>query len=90
MKIELPESVLDFTSTNVPEPEVVLGYLPKDTSFADRYYLAPDGFWVNVTIILMGRTGRAFTGRITVSRDKVGPSIQKSLVTYSHRRRRGL
>jgi len=54
MEINLPEKLLDFTSTNVPEPEVVLGYLPKDTSFADRYYLAPDGFWVNLTIILMG------------------------------------
>ena len=29
MKIDLPEHVLDFTSTNVPEPEVVLGYLPQ-------------------------------------------------------------
>jgi hypothetical protein len=54
MKIDLPERVLDFTSTNVPEPEVVLGYLPKDTSFVERYYQAPDGFWATATIILMG------------------------------------
>jgi FtsP/CotA-like multicopper oxidase with cupredoxin domain len=54
MKIDLPERVLDFTSTNVPEPEVVLGYLPKDTSFVERYYWAPDGFWATATIILMG------------------------------------
>jgi len=54
MKINLPENVLDFTSTNVPEPEVVLGYLPKDTSFVDRQYHEPDGFWVNATIVLMG------------------------------------
>ncbi len=54
MKIELPERVLDFTSTNVPEPEVVLGYLPKDSSFVERYYSAPDGFWTTATIILMG------------------------------------
>ncbi len=46
--------MLDFTSTNVPEPEVVLGYLPKDTSFAERYYQAPDGLWATGTIILMG------------------------------------
>ena len=45
MKIDLPERVLDFTSTNVPEPEVVLGYLPKDTSYAERLYQSPDGFW---------------------------------------------
>jgi hypothetical protein len=54
MKINLPERVLDFTSTNVPEPAVVLGYLPKDTSYAERCYLDPDGFWVYATAILMG------------------------------------
>ena len=54
MKIDLPERVLDFTSTNVPEPEIVLGYLPKDTSFVERYYWAPDGFWATATVILMG------------------------------------
>jgi Protein of unknown function (DUF3485) len=54
MKIDLPERVLDFSSTNVPEPEVVLGFLPKDTSFVERRYQAPDGFWATATIILMG------------------------------------
>jgi hypothetical protein len=54
MKIDLPERVLDFTTSNVPEPEVVLNYLPKDTSFAERIYLAPDGFQASGTIILMG------------------------------------
>jgi hypothetical protein len=54
MEIHLPERVLDFTSTNVPEPPVVLGYLPKDTSYAERIYTAPDGFWIQSTAILMG------------------------------------
>jgi len=75
MKINLPERVLDFTSTNIPEPQVVVGYLPPDTSYAERIYIAPDGFWVQATIILMGadRTsihnadfclnGQGFTGR---------------------------
>ena len=54
MKIELPERVLNFSSTNVPEPEVVLGYLPKDSSYTERIYTAPDGFWVQATIVLMG------------------------------------
>lgn len=54
MNISLPERVLDFTSTNVPEPAVVLGYLPKDTSYAERIYTAPDGFWIQSTAILMG------------------------------------
>lgn len=55
MKIDLPGDVLDFTSTNVPEPEVVLGYLPKDTSFVERCYTPPDGLPpISATIILMG------------------------------------
>jgi hypothetical protein len=54
MKIDLPERVLDFTSTNVPESEIELSYLPKDTSYARRLYQAPDGFGINTIIILMG------------------------------------
>jgi uncharacterized protein DUF3485 len=54
MKIDLPENVLDFTSTNVPEAKTVIDTLPKDTSFAQCRYVAPDGFWVNANIILMG------------------------------------
>ena len=53
-KIDLPEHVLDFSSTNVPESEIVQGYLPKDSSYAGRIYTAPDGFWMQATIILMG------------------------------------
>ncbi|MGD0252333.1 MAG: exosortase-associated EpsI family protein [Verrucomicrobiota bacterium] len=54
MKIDLPERVLDFTSTNVPEDQTVLYTLPKDTSYAQRRYVAPDGFQVNANVILMG------------------------------------
>ncbi len=54
MKLDLPERVLDCTSTNVPEPEVVLGYLPPDTSYAERHYVAPDGFDMTGTLVLMG------------------------------------
>ena len=44
MKIDLPEQVLDFTSTNVPESDEVLGYLPKDTSFVERCYTVAGRF----------------------------------------------
>jgi Protein of unknown function (DUF3485) len=54
MKLALPAKVLDFTSTNVPTSQVVLDYLPKDTSFAQRYYSAPDGTWAVANVILMG------------------------------------
>jgi hypothetical protein len=54
MNIDLPERVLDFTSTNMPESDVELGYFPKDTSFVKRFYTSPDGFAAIGTIILMG------------------------------------
>jgi Protein of unknown function (DUF3485) len=54
MHIDLPERVLDFTSTNIPEPDIAIGYFPKDTSYAERRYLNPDGFWIQSIAILMG------------------------------------
>jgi hypothetical protein len=54
MNLELPDGVLDYISTNVPEPAVVLSYLPGDSSYAERIYTAPDGSWVQGTIVLMG------------------------------------
>lgn len=54
MKFDLPEKVLDFDSTNVPTAQVVLDYLPPDTSYAQRHYFAPDGAWAMANIILMG------------------------------------
>jgi Protein of unknown function (DUF3485) len=54
LRIELPANVLDFTSTNMPEPEVVLGYLPKDTSYASRHYTDTNGAWAMANVILMG------------------------------------
>ena len=51
MQIDLPERVLDFTSTNMPESEVELGYFPKDTSYVRRHYQAPDGFDAGTVII---------------------------------------
>ena len=54
MNFDLPERVLNFTSERVPKDKTVLDTLPKDTSFAQRLYTAPDGFWVNANIVLMG------------------------------------
>ena len=54
VQLALPETVLDFTSTNMPEPETVLNYLPKDTSYIGRRYFGPNGFWADGTVILMG------------------------------------
>ena len=54
MQIELPERALDFTSTNMPEAQIVVDYLPKDTSYASRHYMATDGAWALANVILMG------------------------------------
>jgi hypothetical protein len=52
--LSLPEKAAGFDSTNVPTAKVVLDYLPKDTSYAQRVYFAPDGLWVDANVILMG------------------------------------
>jgi len=54
VKIDLPEHVLDFTSTNLPESAVELGFFPKDTSFVRRLYQDSDGHQMSTTIVLMG------------------------------------
>jgi hypothetical protein len=55
MKIDLPERVLDFTSTNIPESAVELGYFPKDTSFTCRSYQSAGGNDpIYGTIVMMG------------------------------------
>ena len=54
MQIDLPANVPGFTSTNMPEPQTVIDYLPKDTSYAGRLYTATNGLQINSTLILMG------------------------------------
>lgn len=54
MNIALPERVLDFTSTNIPEPAVAVGYFPADTSYSERMYFDPDGLRIQSTVVLMG------------------------------------
>jgi len=54
MELTLPENVLSLTSTNMPEPESVIAYLPKDTSYIGRRYFGTNGFWADGTLILMG------------------------------------
>lgn len=54
MRLALPARVLDFTSTNMPEPETVLSYLPGDSSYIGRRYFSTNWFWTDATLILMG------------------------------------
>ena len=54
MNIALPEHVLDFSSTNIPEPDVAIGYFPKDTSYTERLYTGSSGIRIQSTVVLMG------------------------------------
>ena len=52
--IDLPERVLNFESKSIPLSTNVLVWLPKDTTYGSRYYLAPDGFGLMMNVVLMG------------------------------------
>jgi hypothetical protein len=55
LQVDLPTNVLAFTSEAVEVDTNVLAWLPQDTSFGQRRYQAPDGFWAAVNVVLMGR-----------------------------------
>jgi hypothetical protein len=54
LQVELPERVLDYESTNLPVEQIVLDILPRDTSFGQRLYTAPDKFQTMINVVLMG------------------------------------
>ena len=52
--IALPERVLNFESQERPIAKIVADWLPKDTTYAQWTYQAPDGFWLLVNGVMMG------------------------------------
>src|SRR6266446_1666958 len=54
LQVDLPERVLDYDSKSLPVDQMVLDFLPKDTSFGQRVYIAPDRFSVQANVVLMG------------------------------------
>jgi hypothetical protein len=52
--IYLPERALGYTSEIQPVTQAELGYLPADTSYGRRRYAAPDGAWIDASVVLMG------------------------------------
>jgi hypothetical protein len=54
LQVDLPERVLDYTSEAVEVDKQTLGWLPRDTSFGQRLYRAPDGFEAAINVVLMG------------------------------------
>ena len=52
--VYLPPTALDYRSVVMPiQPSMHLA-LPKDTTYGQRIYAAPDGFRVQNTVVLMG------------------------------------
>jgi hypothetical protein len=54
LEVVLPEYVLDYTSEVIEQDKLVVKALPPDTSYGQRRYQAPDGFWAQVNVVLMG------------------------------------
>ena len=54
LEVVLPEHVLDCTSELMTEDKMVVDTLPRDTSYGQRRYQAPDGFKVQMNVVLMG------------------------------------
>jgi hypothetical protein len=54
VRVDLPEKVLDYDSQELEQPAIVTNTLPKDTSYGQRLYRAPDGFWVRLNVVMMG------------------------------------
>jgi hypothetical protein len=61
VSVALPETVLDYVSTNLPVDDLELSYLPKDTTYGRRNYSQPGSepeygypFRSTMTVVLMG------------------------------------
>lgn len=54
VNVILPAQVLDYTSELLEQSEIVTNVLPKDTSYGQRRYTAPDKLSVQVNVVLMG------------------------------------
>lgn len=52
--VVLPETVLNYESKQYPVSRVVYDWLPKDTVYGQRIYSAPDGFFMQNFVVLMG------------------------------------
>lgn len=53
--VDLPARVLDYTSRPLEVTFEEWDYLPKDTTYGRRRYVAKDGSWIDISIVLMGR-----------------------------------
>jgi len=54
LKADLPEKVLNYQVEQMDPDDVAVKILPADTSFGQCRYVAPDGFHVDLKVVLMG------------------------------------
>jgi len=54
LSVSLPAQVPGFKSSPVPVSTQELSALPKDTLYGKRRYTAPDHFWIDSSVVLMG------------------------------------
>jgi exosortase len=76
-RVELPSTVLNFESELVPVQKIVLDWLPKDTTYGQRLYKAPDGFQMQMNAVLMG-TDRTSIHKPQYCLEGAGWHIEKS------------
>jgi hypothetical protein len=53
-KVVLPETVLSYSSEEVPTDKITLDFLPQDTSYGQRLYRGSDKFEILMNVVLMG------------------------------------
>jgi len=58
VEVVLPEQVLGFGSEIIPIDQMVVDFLPKDTSYGQRRYRAPDGSFETILNVVMMGTDR--------------------------------
>lgn len=54
LQVDLPERVLYYDSQWIDVDDITKGTLPPDTSYGHRRYTAPDGFRLDLNVVLMG------------------------------------
>lgn len=54
LEVVLPETVAGYVSKSLDQDSNVVNMLPPDTSYGQRRYMASDGFWSQVNVVLMG------------------------------------
>ncbi len=76
-RVDLPEQVLNYASKSMAISTNVTNWLPKDTTYGQRIYKAPDGFEVQMNVVLMG-TDRTSIHKPQYCLEGAGWGIEKS------------